>query len=347
MTIQNSQNKISSSIDIVKFLLAIQIMICHAGIIFGAYGIDSAFIYVEWFYIFMGYTLANRILAEGDRYNTFHTSCEIIKSRVLNILPYYFISSTIALLMKLRVSEFVIEESWAVHKIIFEYLLLSMAALPVTNLTDVSWFLSAMVLATIILVPLGVKYKHKFFRCSIIIFMLIYYYFFITDGYIYNPSKWTPFGYKGLLRAVGSISLGLFGYEIGLLFKDKFKNYVLESIIIIFSYLVIFYIVIYKPDEKLFFLFPIIFMLLIIMQMQSKRFIIPDCSVTRVLSKLSIVIYLNHLYVFFCINRLSKASASYKFRIAIAACLIISVFVYITVDLIKYLNSNLNNPAKL
>lgn len=347
MTIQNSHKKVSSSIDIVKFLLAAQILICHAGLVFGISLIDSAFIYVEWFYVFIGYTLAYRIINEDNRYNTFLTSCEIIKSRILSILPYYFLSSTIALIMKLWTSEFIIEESWAVHKIIFEYLLLSMTAVPVASLTNVSWFLSAMVFAMILLVPFAVKYKHKFFRWSILIYIVIYYYFFITDGYIYDPSKWTPFGYKGLLRAVGSISLGLFGYEFGLLFKDKFKNYILESIIVIFSYAVIFYIVKYRPDQKLFFLFPFIYMLLIIIQMQSKKFIIPVSPITSVLSKLSITLYLNHLYVFLCINKISKASMFYKLNFAICVSFIISVFVYIVVDLIKYIKSNSDLKEKI
>ncbi len=335
-----NKSKISSSIDIVKFLMAIQIAFLHVGMFFGFEEFSYSFIYVEWFLIFAGFTAARKIVSYKDSHDTFLTSCDIIRSRVLNILPYYFVSSTIALLLKLRLGEISFENPWTYHMILFEYLMLYITTLTPLNLTDVSWFLSAMFLSLIILIPFGVKLKHKFFKFAIFIFVVIYCYIFFSDGYVWNPAKMTPFGFKGLIRGIGSVALGMFGYEISLLLNNKFRNYIYDSIIIIISYGLIFYYVYVSRNETAYFFLPIAFMILIALQMTSNGFIIQDCPFTRFLGKMSIVIYLNHVYIFYCVKLTSFASVNENIKISLASSLIVSLFVYIFVDFLKYIKNN-------
>ena len=341
---QPTNKKFSSSIDIVKFLICVQVVLIHLAAfkieIFG-----NTFIYMEWFFIFMGYNVARKIAESDSKYDNFHLTCEIIKSRIVSILPYYFVSCTLALIVKLRVGTLTIDDSWMIHRILFEYLMLFMMTLPVYHLTSVSWFLSASWLALFILVPLGVKYKHKFFKMGIFIYAIIYFYIYKAYEVIWTPDLWTPFGYKGVLRAVGSIALGMFGYEIGLLLKDKFKNYILESIFIIISYAVIFFQLYRYEFNLLFYFLPLIFTFLIIVQMNSKKFIIPDSAFTRALGKLSVVIFLNHNYIYFAINEFSYASPWYKAKIGILGCIIASIFVYLVVDLYMYVKKSLKKVS--
>ena len=331
----------NSSIDIVKFVIALHIVLLHSAMVFQYDLFQNGYIFVEWFYIFSGFMVARRIANSDNKLDTFLTSCSIIRDRIVNIYPYYFLSCTIALLMKLKIGLFAITKAWTVHRIIFEYLMLYATTLIPLNLTDVSWFLSAMWIAFIILVPLGVKFKHNFFRFSIFIFLIIYYYIYISTGHIWGPDEWTPFGYKGLLRAIGSISLGFFGYEIHLIIKDKLNHYIIESLFVILSYVAVFYYVFkYSSDEYYFFL-PVIFLILIVIQMSMKKFIIPDCLFTRLLGKFSMIIFLNHFYIFLYIQNTSFASIREKVYMGLAGTLIVSIFVYAIIDTIKYLSKHI------
>ena len=339
---QANTKKISSSIDIVKFIISIHVIFAHLADL-GVVVLDNAYIYIEWFFVFIGYNVARKIAESDLKYDSFHMTCEIIKSRIVNILPYYLVSCTLAVIIKTRVGLITYEDPWIIHRIIFDYLMLYMMTFSVYHLTNVSWFLSAVWLALIILVPLAVKFKHKFFRLGLLIYIIIYFYIYKAYEVIWDPDFWTPFGYKGFLRAVGSISLGMFAYELGLFLKDKFKNYILESIFIIIAYAIIF-IQFDKYEFKLLFYFlPIIFAFLIIVQMNSKKFIIPDCAFTRILGKISMVIFLNHFYIYMAIDKLSSASPYYKAKIGIIGCIIASTFVYLIVDLYKYVKKSLKS----
>ena len=112
----------NSSINVWKFIFSVLIVILHINIVFDTGKLQGMYIFADWFYVFAGYTLAKRVDKLDKNADTFVQSCIIIKDRLKSILPYYFVSCTIALIMKLNLGIIKIENSYSVHRIVYEYL---------------------------------------------------------------------------------------------------------------------------------------------------------------------------------------------------------------------------------
>lgn len=340
----------NSSINVWKFIFSVLIVILHINIVFDTGKLQGMYIFADWFYVFAGYTLAKRVDKLDKNEDTFVQSCIIIKDRLKSFLPYYFVSCTIALIMKLNLGIIKIENSYSVHRIVYEYLLLDMTPIDTVKLTDTSWFLSAMWMALVIIVPLAVKFRRHFFRFSIIIYILIFMYFYKNSLGIYGPGTWTKIGYKGFYRAIADISIGTFSYELSHIidyFSKKIRiNYMINNIISIFlsiiitvAYIMIIRYVCNNDNGDFYYYIPFIFSIIIMLQMYINNYIfIGDNVFSQFLGKISMILFMNHSYYMNIIQELHKDYTLYqKIHYSILYTIITTLSIYLFFEIIGFI----------
>ena len=257
------------------------------------------------------------------------------------MFPCYVISVILGLLVKYAAGTIEVRSLSDIVKIFAEVLMLQMFRIPTAYITGTSWFLSAMWIALIILIPIMMVARRKFTRyIAPLLALTTYFYIQKKTGYLWEPDAWMGFAYKGTLRALAGISLGAFAYEIGTGIKDKLSHPVFDSICIWVVYGLILVLTTLFDDAGWFYFLPFIFTILIAVQMNKKDGPdFPDGSVTRLLGKLSMVIYMNHYYLIDAIEK-TFPSMSLDRKILIAFILItvaVSAVMFIESILRKHL----------
>ena len=332
----------NGSINVIKFVFAVFVMLCHLGTTFGydkIYYFQGSFIFVDWFFIFAGFTLAKKILSLDKNVPIAETSFSIIKKRVLAIIPCYYISSFLALIMKLYTNGIKIEKTWDVYKIIHDLLFLCMTGIDYTHLINTEWFLSSLVILLIILTPIFIK--HRWLSKICIIFSIILYYYIYTEtGNLYTPQEWITLGYKGNIRALAAMFIGFSSYELGNIIKKYLKHPFIENTICMIIYIIIIYwsCSFWNPtplNELIYFYISYVFMILIAIQMNSQKYIlIPDNNFTRFLGSFSMVLYMNHGQYLDMIERVyPNKDLFWKIKYSIIISLSVSLFVYILLNI--------------
>ena len=349
----------NSSINVWKFIFSVLIVILHINGIFGTEKFQGFYIFAGWFFVFSGYTLAKRIEKLDKNANTFVESCIIVKDRLKTILPYYFVSCTIALIFKINAGIIKIEDAYYVHRIVYEYLLLEMTPLNPVRLTDTSWYLSAMWMALVVVTPLAVKYRKNFFRFSILIYIVIYMYFFKNSLGVYGPGDWLDIGYKGFYRAVADMSVGIFAYEISHIVDYLFKLFknnkriniittVFLSILVTIIYVQIIKIVVMNDDGYIYYFLPFIFSIIIMLQMHINFYIfMPDNEFSRFLGKISMILFMNHSYFMVIIEEIHKDyPLGQKILYSVLYSSITTLIIYLIFEIINIIKDKIFNNVK-
>ncbi len=347
----------NGSINVLKFIFAMAIFFLHCGTIYGYDQFEwfqGAFIYVEWFYIFMGYTLTKKIRKLSPECAVCETSARIIWDRMKGLLPFYFIACTLALGTQLLTGRIVLGDAWMVHQVVFEYLMMQMTTLPVVLLTHDSWFLSSMWISFVILVPLMIRFRHRFTRYGILITVIIYLYIFFRSGHLYNPGEWLPLTYKGNLRAIAAICLGMTAaeWEKALIYRRRYPR--TENLMALLVYAAILAFTFFWHESRwndiVYFLIPFLFMLLIAVQMSGKETgIIPDNRITQFMGKISMVIYMNHVYILMAVgDRFGHWPVMMRAAASLILTLSASTLVYILgTKLLNYAGRKKGNARKM
>lgn len=93
--------------------------------------------------------------------------------------------------------------------------LLFMAGIGSTTFNVVMWYLSSMLISMAILYPLIRKYPDNMTKIILpVAVILMLGYLYQNYGTLRSPTQWIGFTYKGNIRAISEISLGVIGYEI-------------------------------------------------------------------------------------------------------------------------------------
>lgn len=331
------KKSMNASVNVIKFIMAVFIFLMHSSIFFGDKYFQGSYIFVEWFYVLVGYTLARTIINLSEDGEVLTNSTKIIYKRIAKLVPYYIASCLVALVLKIHFKEIVIRETWDINKIVHEMLLLQMTTIEVTTLTGTAWFLSSMIISLIIIVPIFIKLRKKFYVVAIVFATLIYYYIFKKSGYLWRPVEFF-ITYKGNLRAMAAILLGICGYAISPFFAnlmndDKKSN--LIRVAVILGYLAVFIYVMKVDDSIIYFALPYIFMILISAGMNLDNKLIKDNEFTRFLGDMSMVLFMNHYYVSELIQKLRPyLSLRAKYFYATIGSFAISIIIYLIIKLI-------------
>ncbi len=290
-------------INLMKFLFAFAVFGLHGSEIFGGHFFPGGWISVEFFFIFCGFTLAQRAEKLPDisgagaiGEETFST----LKKRILKIFPYLLSAALLSFLLKhIIVSGF---SSWKTDtlRMIPEVFMSQMAGFPGYWATGVSWFLSAMWIGIALVYPLMLSGKALFRKVLAPLFaVLIYGYLVITTGTLTEPGRFLGLVFKGTLRALAGICLGCSSFEISRVLREKkWSSYGIAAAEIT-GYLVLFVIMMVKNDGETYAYLPFVIMVLIGISGSgcdgfSEKL---DGRITRFLGDVSMILYLNHYYV--------------------------------------------------
>ena len=330
-------HKQNGSANFIKFILSLSIVLLHCAMLFGFPKFQGGWILVEWFYVFAGNTLARAVLSLSPDVPVLKTSLKLLLKRIRSVFLCYVISVFLGLLVKYAAGTIEVRSLGDVGKILAEILMLQMFRIPTAYITGTSWFLSAMWIALIILIPVMVVMRRGFTRyIAPLLALTVYFFIQRRTGYLWQPDAWMGFAYKGTLRALAGISLGAFAYEIGTGIKDNLNHPVFESVGIWTVYAFILILTVFYDDAGWFYVLPFVFTILIAVQMNKKDGLdFPDSSATRLLGKLSMVIYMNHYYL---IDTIEKTFPSMQLDRKI---LIAFISITIAVSIVMFIETTL------
>lgn len=217
----------NGAIDFLKFFFAAQIVFFHGGnfaetkdILFslGAIG-------VEFFFIVSGFLMASsafrRMEQPADSLGA--ETISFLGHKIKGLLPDVYVAWIVAFLVTCWMDS--LSGTNLVKKTImsvFELMFVNQTGLMGFRSNKVTWYLSAMLLAMLVLYPVLIKTRKTFIYLIALILALFIY------GYLYKsgaeglsaPSHWNGHFTNGFLRAAAGISLGCISYGI----VDKIKD---------------------------------------------------------------------------------------------------------------------------
>ena len=325
--------KQNGTINLIKFLMAVGILLMHAGMEFGFDRFQGTWIFVEWFYIFAGYCVTKEVVkkswpaaasaatpaaasaamtgttdgAPAKSADPGELTFGILKKRICAIYPYFFVACILGLVIQLLAGSLVIGSVSDAAPVAAEFLMLQMTGLNLANrgVIGTTWFLSAMWIALALIIPCIAKMK-KYYVCvlSLLLALLIYGYLDVTTGYLWSPGSWAGFAAKGTLRAVAALSLGAFSYGLGERLRPALTRPKTESLLLYAAYALVFLFTWRYADSKWYYLIPLLFTVLVAVGMTKQPgWDVPDTKATRFLGKISMLLFINHVYNIYAIQK--------------------------------------------
>ncbi|MGN1023848.1 MAG: acyltransferase family protein [Lachnospiraceae bacterium] len=210
------KRKRNGRIDLLRFVFALVIMLHHSRYVLG--DDNSVFIggslAVEFFFLVSGYLMAvsaERANKKGPMSRTGAETWSFLWRKCRGFLPEFWIAWAIGFVFVSFAERYTLLQAFHAFKDeIFEALLLKMTGLYVQGIDGVIWYISAMLVAMAILYPLLRRHQDVTEKiiCPLVA-LLILGYFCQELGHPRNPTKWLGLVYKGLLRGIAEISLGV------------------------------------------------------------------------------------------------------------------------------------------
>lgn len=205
----------NGEVDLMRVVLAVVIMVFHARFFWrntetppfaaGVYAVD--------FFFLLSGILMGKSITSGRIGDTF-----AFLKRKLSSFYLVFVASTLIACVEYYMSCH-LSQSEAAEKLllgIFELLLVGQGGLqPFTGFNAVSWYLPAMMLGMAILHPIAMRHRKWFFPIgSILVAACCYGVLFQNCGGITGGRSWTGFSTYRMIRAIASISLGVFIFDM-------------------------------------------------------------------------------------------------------------------------------------
>lgn len=284
-----------------KFMFAIMIVIYHfnLGIKYEKAILRNGYIGVEFFFIVSGYLMTKKALNKKEGcldigYETF----QYILKKIKGFFPFMLVAFSITLFIN------AISKGYSLGSIansIWNLFFLETSGIKTTLVIGQTWYISAMLIAMLILYPLIRRYK-KNFVYLIAPVIVIFIGGWISHNYgTLNGWQYTGVVYKCLLRAFFELALGAILYEISTKMRDinfnKFGSIIL-TLIEILGFIVTF-VIANKTNSKYDFIVLALISISVIIAFSEKTIFynLTNNKFFYYLEKLSLPIYLNHQWV--------------------------------------------------
>lgn len=223
--------KRNSAIDLLKFLYAFMILFHHTYQISGVGKENGIFLSglsaVDFYFITAGYFMAISIIKNSKSPHPQGLGSETVvflKKRIAPLLPYIVTGFITALITRILVQGTnYFTSTTKLMNSIWELLLLRMAGFDTTKINNVTWYLSAMFICMFFLYPIIRKNINLWVNAICPAGGIMLYGFIIAEfSSLRQPSTyWCGFAYKGTLRALAGIMLGIGIYAL----CQRFKSY--------------------------------------------------------------------------------------------------------------------------
>ena len=303
---QTVKTRRNGVIELYRFIFALMIVFHHARYLGG--GTDTplfgniGYIGVEFFFLVSGYLLAKSALKPPGETPLGCETGKFIYKKITSILPFYLLAVIASL-----VSEFFVEQRATTDKLsgVFDVIFLGMSGIKTYPVVNASWYLSAMFISMVILYPLARKFRDKFiYILAPILCIVIFGYLSRNFGNLNQYNNNFTIVYTGLIRAIAEISLGAIIYEIVEWLKLK-QFTVLSKVLCSLLNITLLIFILYSSTvvESSNFDFVILLAIAVVVCLTfAKIGIIANLRIFETkffsfLGKLSLVVYLNHMWV--------------------------------------------------
>ncbi len=247
----NSRNCL---LDILRLFFCIVIVLHHANLLKGGY------LAVEYFFILSGFYLYKKyhIMNVSNFNDMCVISCVHVFKAIKKIYVVFIVSSVLSFIFYSLLKEYKGQEfDSAIVLIINGFFFVQSFGIPVLSLTGVEWFLSSYFFVIFVLIPIILKYKHIYIIYYAPIFILCIYGFIISrHGHLVAYCMDHEFISAGMLRAFADIMVGCLCFELCVYLKNNFGYFKYYRYIgIFFAVLSIFFIIIWKDNYMIDFIF--------------------------------------------------------------------------------------------
>jgi len=266
-----------------------------------------------------------------------------IKKKINSFLPYYIFSLLFQLIfyicLTLKVSFVDIIRGFI--KSIPRFLFFDCFGLRENTLyihLSVDWYLSVMISAIIILLPL-LLYNYEFTSkliCPLIAAVCLGYTFLQYGSVVVNSKETYTYIDPFLVRGVCNIALGVFGYEIALSIKEWKITKLSKILLTVLKWVCFFGVLFYAYndfDKELTMLQITILLMGIVLSFSDNTYNIPYTSLTSFLGKLSLPLYLTHFCIRnICIYTIGRDTEKWIVWIIIILCPVFAYVVMVVTD---------------
>ena len=214
--------KRNASLDFMKFFFSVMIVLFHS-----CWCIDvsitrvvgGGYLAVEFFFICSGLFMAASASKANDEISLGVQTKSFLVKKVKGLMPNFLVAWILA---------FIIRHIGAENAVIIEHAINSFWSLFLLQYTGIrtyspigpTWYISAMLLAMLLLYPLLVKYKDTFYYViAPIVFLFLMGYTWQEWETLKSPGIWNGFMLHGTMRAIMEISLGCLCYKVGTFIK--------------------------------------------------------------------------------------------------------------------------------
>ncbi len=205
-----------------KFIFCLVIIIFHAGEYFiGKQEILFRYgsIAVEFFFIVSGFLMCKKACSTKTSSNTSigQETFQFVISKFAKLFPYILIAFIVDCLLRCLAD--ISSIKYYINGL-FDLFMLKMAGFKTTGFIGHTWYISAMLISMALIYPQIKKFdKNYFYLIAPLSIILIGGWFNQSYGNLREPTIWTGFAYKGLIRAYIEVMIGSLLYPLAVKLK--------------------------------------------------------------------------------------------------------------------------------
>lgn len=210
----------NGAVDFWKFVFAVVIMCFHSLYFAGSekYIFFDGANMVEYFFLVSGFLMAASVMkseAGSPELPVWKSTWQFLFHKIKSMCPEYYVAWAVSFLIKQAAGGLLPLRLIGKHMIVsvWELLFLRMAGFNDYNANGATWYISAMLFAMLLLLPLFYHYKEFFLHIlAPVLAMGVIGYLYATQKTLRGNTDWMGVCYKGLLRALGVLCLGCVCY---------------------------------------------------------------------------------------------------------------------------------------
>ena len=220
----------NGAVDFWRFVFSVVLVIFHSHVlnIYGTYDPETypmhmGSLAVEFFLITSGFLFAKSMNKHTELDFSWSGIWRFIKGKLMSFYPAFVICWALTFIVSSYVDFTDLEDLIArFGRGVFELTLLRNAGFDVARVLPQAWYLSSMILVVLVLYPLYAKNRRRFeYYITPVIAVTLLGIMAQTYGSLTNPSQHLEFTFKGNIRTLAEICLGVVCYDFWLVMKDK------------------------------------------------------------------------------------------------------------------------------
>ena len=354
---KKSSNQKNGNIEFLRFFFCMFVLLFHIEkYVLGEIPLDGTLqfrffvhgsIGVEFFFLLTGLLMArhvDNIRKKKNKESLGEETSKYVIKKYKSIFPYHIIGFIIIFILSIIVEKYTVTESFmALIDSIPSILLIQMTGFKGIVFNHIEWYLSSMLIGIAIIYPFLKKYYDSFVKyVAPLVALLVLGYLYFETGRLTGVMNWMVIGYKGTIRGIAELLLGIYGYylcsELSKLKKLPKKSKVMLTIgeALLYIAIIIFAVITFKSRFEFYALIAIYVLLIISYSGITYTKKIFNNKFIYFLGRLSLPIYVTQLSaIIFVNNYLVNYSSEIKMISIFCITIILSLITMFIGDILK------------